>query len=214
MAEVILTGITGSHAYGTATPLSDMDITSISVERPEEALGIDSQKISQRITDAADTSIYPLRQYLSVVAKGGFNQLEFLYLNEYQLQEPAGHALLLQRRMFSTQDIVEHALGFMRRTMAMSESDTLRGPKDIYHYYRISEMYSEFALTGTLKFPVSQRIIDVRNDTESFRAPELLVAAYDEVTDALSRSELPEKPNRERISQASASIYRLVWDTL
>jgi hypothetical protein len=78
--NIIFLTVSGSHAYGTNTEKSDMDIRGIFVGEKQNILGND--RIDQFENSTNDTVIYELRKALNLIAENNPNMSELLFIDE------------------------------------------------------------------------------------------------------------------------------------
>ena len=78
--QVIYLVMSGSHAYGTATPDSDIDLRGVLVEPKQYLLGL--QSFEQFEDLPTDTVIYGLRKFAALLAKANPNTMELLGVDE------------------------------------------------------------------------------------------------------------------------------------
>jgi hypothetical protein len=78
--NLIFLTVSGSHAYGTNTEKSDMDIRGIFVGEPQNILG--NNRIDQFENSTNDTVIYELRKALNLIAENNPNMQEILFYDE------------------------------------------------------------------------------------------------------------------------------------
>jgi hypothetical protein len=78
--NLIFLTVSGSHAYGTNTEKSDMDIRGIFVGEKQNILGND--RIDQFENSTNDTVIYELRKALNLIAENNPNVSELLFVDE------------------------------------------------------------------------------------------------------------------------------------
>ena len=99
--NIILLGLGGSHAYGTNTPTSDLDIRGIYVNPIEELYGTcpDSEQVVDITTD---TTVYSLKKMMHLLASCNPNTIELLGLkdDQYLTATDEGRLLLEQKEIF------------------------------------------------------------------------------------------------------------------
>lgn len=98
--NIILLGLGGSHAYGTNTPNSDLDLRGITLNFKEDILT--NQNYEQFINESTDTVIYSFNKILSLLASANPNVIELMGLKpeHYLYIHPIGQELLDNKKMF------------------------------------------------------------------------------------------------------------------
>jgi len=101
--NVILLGLGGSHAYGTAIPESDLDIRGVALNKKEEILT--NQNFEQFTNDETDTVIYSFNKIISLLSNCNPNVIELLGLKpeHYLYLSPIGQELLDNKELFLSQ---------------------------------------------------------------------------------------------------------------
>jgi predicted nucleotidyltransferase len=98
--NIILLGLGGSHAYGTNTEGSDIDIRGIALNSKREILG--SANFEQVVNEATDTTIYSVKKIISLLSSCNPNTIEILGLRpeHYLYLSPIGQELLDNKKLF------------------------------------------------------------------------------------------------------------------
>jgi hypothetical protein len=119
-SRLILLALTGSHAYGTSRPESDLDYKGVFIAPKDYYLGFKTfeQKDSGWDTDPGtglypmldgvkDCTVYELRKFLSLVFNNNPNILETLWMDRefYAHISPVGEKLLSYRSAFLSQKV-------------------------------------------------------------------------------------------------------------
>lgn len=108
--NIMLLGLGGSHAYGTSTPNSDIDLRGIATRAPRDILtGYDWESTQNRATD---TVIYSFDKMISLLAQCNPNTIEILGLKpeHYIHMTPIGEELVANASMFLSKRAV-HTFG-------------------------------------------------------------------------------------------------------
>ena len=107
--STILLTRAGSHAYGTATPTSDLDLRGVMIPPREYYLGLSRVEQYQQAAGVAadgtttpDLVIYELKKYLTLAADANPNILEILFCDDTDILRAswAGWRLRESRNMF------------------------------------------------------------------------------------------------------------------
>ncbi len=98
--RLILVGLGGSYAYGTAHEGSDVDFRGVTLNLPSDLLGM--TEFEQYEDDRTDTVIYSFNKIVKLLLECNPNTIELLGLdeNQYLLKTALGQELLDKRRLF------------------------------------------------------------------------------------------------------------------
>lgn len=98
--------ITGSHAYGTNIPTSDLDIRGICVAPKEYHLGFNSKLEIVEQKDP-DFSVFELKKFFYLASQNNPNILELLYTDpkDHLLVTPVAQKLIDNRELFLSQKV-------------------------------------------------------------------------------------------------------------
>ena len=99
---VILSAITGSQAYGTATPESDIDYKGVFVMPPTDFLGLDapSDKEMSVHRNDPDITFHEVKKICSLLLSSNPSATELLWLERYEHLDPWGEELIGMRKEF------------------------------------------------------------------------------------------------------------------
>lgn len=109
--HIILLGLGGSHAYGTNTDESDLDIRGCALDTKEQILL--RQNFEQVTNDETDTTIYSLSKIVSLLSNCNPNVIEMLGLKRkhYLYLSPVGEELLKKNRKLFLSKKALHSFG-------------------------------------------------------------------------------------------------------
>lgn len=105
-SNIILLGLGGSHAYGTNTDTSDLDIRGVALNKKHEILT--NQNFEQFVHEPTDTTIYSFDKIISLLSSCNPNTIEILGLKpeHYLYVSPIGRELLDNRQLFLSKKAV------------------------------------------------------------------------------------------------------------
>lgn len=125
--NIILLGLGGSHAYGTNTETSDLDVRGIAVNRKEEILSnihFDEQFINEK----TDTTIYSFNKMITLLSNCNPNTIEILGLKpeHYLYIGSVGKELLDHSHMFLSKKCVQSFGGYANSQLRRLDNKTVR----------------------------------------------------------------------------------------
>lgn len=124
--NTILLGIGGSHAYGTATETSDLDIRGIATNSARNILlGKDFEQVVNANTD---TVIYSFDKIIKLLCACNPNTIEILGLKpeHYLYLSPVGKLLIENKRMFLSKVAVHSFGGYANAQLRRLENKAAR----------------------------------------------------------------------------------------
>lgn len=94
----------GSHAYGTSTPESDLDLRGVAVAPRSYYLGF-KDRFEQAVQHTPDLTIFELRKFVSLASECNPNVIEILFTDQEDrlLLTPLGERLIRGRNLFLSQ---------------------------------------------------------------------------------------------------------------
>lgn len=210
--NIILQGITGSTAYGLATPTSDIDRHGIFLAPTRAILGVVPIQESVVTTDP-DVALHEVGKFVRLAMKANPTILELLWLESYEVLHPAAQLLVDNRDAFLSKIIYKsyggYAIHQARRLNARGDSyssDTKnRTAKHSRHCMRLLQQGSQLLKTGTMS-------VKVANRDDLFAFGELPIS---DIVDRFERefkefdaiqTHLPDKPDVERINRLLLEI--------
>lgn len=210
--NIILQGITGSTAYGLATPTSDIDRHGIFLAPTRAILGVLPVQESVVTTDP-DVALHEVGKFVRLAMKANPTILELLWLESYEILHPAAQLLIDNRDAFLSKTIYKsyggYAIAQAHRLNARGDSyssDTKnRTAKHSRHCMRLLQQGSQLLKTGTMS-------IRVENRDDLFAFGELPVS---EIVDRFERefkafdaiqTHLPDQPDVARVNRLLLEI--------
>lgn len=224
--SIILFGKTGSHAYGTATSESDTDYKGIAIPPKEYYLGLKTfdgynnnvGKQERNTKDDVDVSVSSIKKFVNSAMQGSPNELELLYLKDYEIITALGRELVDNREMLLSKNVMDRYMGFARGQKKKVNQSFHQGKgrrelvekhgydtKSAMHSIRLLMTLSAI-LNGTfnqteLPLPQTEQLIRIRNGFYTFEGYDELFSLWmREAIEAYKATELPEKPDIEKIN--------------
>lgn len=124
--NIILLGLGGSHAYGTNTPNSDLDIRGIATNRIKNILT--GQDFEQVVDVPTDTVVYSVEKMFKLLAACNPNTIEILGLkpDHYLYLSDAGKLLLENKNLFLSQIAIYSFAGYATSQLRRMENKAAR----------------------------------------------------------------------------------------
>lgn len=110
--NIILLGLGGSHAYGTETKSSDLDVRGCALNSKKEILcGEDFEQVANSVTD---TTIYSFKKLIHLLTQCNPNTIEILGLKpeHYLYLSDIGKELLDNRKIFLSKKAINSFSGY------------------------------------------------------------------------------------------------------
>ena len=229
----------GSELHGAKVgKTDDTDLYGVYVEDPEQVLGLDSREHFVWSTagderrngpDDVDVTLYSLRKWAGMAAKGNATALHFLFADPKDVAPKAWKKIQAQSERFLSRNSAKQFLGF-----ADDQFNRLTGEKGTgkkgqrleyigkYGYDTKAAMHGLRLLYECLELMTHRRItlprpekdllIEVRSG--AWTLERVLAHAKKlthEVEEAVSSSPLPEKVDRAAISKLVAQVHLGFW---
>lgn len=217
--NVILEGIVGSHAYGLATPDSDIDKLGIFLAPLEHVLGLkDHEDTLHGTSDEVDYTYHEFGKYMRLALKANPTVLELLFLEEHTVVHPAGQMLLGARHMFLSQQIRNTYGGYALQQVKRLErrgdgsfKSKLRKRKDKHkrHIARLMLQCVDTLQYGTLRTRLNPAQVDEVRKVEQMTDEELVewFETMDNVVKTMP-TDLPHQPDWEWADQFAILVRR------
>lgn len=238
--RVIVEAEYGSRAIGTATEDSDHDVMGIFIEPREYVTGIEA--IETTIENTApegqrsgrgdtDTTLYPLRKWAGLAARGNPTVLSILFTPPDLLrsQTPTWEHISQHRNLFVSQEAGWRFLGYaqgQRKALTGQRNKRTNRPELIhrhgydtkfaYHMVRTTMQGIELMLTGRISLPMTGEHLAVLRDIRAGRMPKATVLRLADhlerdLREAIATSLLPEHANRPSINALLHTVYEHEW---
>ena len=125
-SNIILLGLGGSHAYGTNTESSDLDIRGIATNRKEEILS--NIHFDHFVNEETDTTIYSFNKMITLLSNCNPNTIELLGLKpeHYLYISPIGQELLNNAHMFLSKKCVQSFGGYANSQLRRLDNKAVR----------------------------------------------------------------------------------------
>lgn len=125
-SNIILLGLGGSHAYGTNTPSSDLDVRGVALNSKEEILY--GNKFEQVINNVTDTTVYSFEKMIKLLTSANPNTIEILGLKpeHYLYLHPIGQELLNNKDMFLSKRVIHSFGGYANQQLRRLSNKSAR----------------------------------------------------------------------------------------
>ena len=229
----------GSELHGAKVgQTDDTDIYGIFIERPEEALGLDSLEHFVWSTagndrrngpDDIDVTLYSLCKWAGMAAKGNATALHFLFADPREVPPKWWRKIQAQAKLFLSRNSARQFVGFADSQFNRLTGEKGRGKKGQRPEYVCAFGYdTKAAMHGlrllyeclelmkfgriTLPRPEKDLLIEVRSGAWTFeRVLKHAQRLFKEVEDAVASSPLPDRVDRRAISHLLARVQLEFW---
>ena len=125
-SNIILLGLGGSHAYGTATETSDLDIRGVALNTKDEILT--NKNFEQFINEETDTTIYSFNKIISLLSNCNPNVIEILGLKpeHYIYLSPIGKELIDNSHFFLSKKAINSFGGYASQQLRRLDNKAVR----------------------------------------------------------------------------------------
>ncbi|HET6844015.1 MAG TPA: nucleotidyltransferase domain-containing protein [Candidatus Angelobacter sp.] len=231
----------GSELHGAKVgKTDDTDIYGVYIESPERALGLTSHPHfvwstsgSERRNgpDDIDVTLYSLRKWADMSAKGNATALHFLFADPEEVTPQTWRRIQKHKAVFLSRASARQFLGFADsqfKRLTGEKGSGKKGQRPEYigkygydtkaamHGLRLLYECMELMKTGhiTLPRPEKDLLIEVRSGEWTFeKVLRQAQRLFREVEEAVTLSPLPEKVDRQEISKLVAQIHLDFWQS-
>jgi predicted nucleotidyltransferase len=232
----VLSGYTGSHAYGTYVPpehefgTDDIDIMGVVIPPVEYYLGFRKMNPCLYQKGKWDILLYEFRHFVSLLLKGNPNVIGMLWLRpeDYLIRSPVMDELIANRHLFCGKHVFDSFRGYASGQLYKMKHAVREGymgekrrklverfgydVKNAAHMIRLLRMGQEFLKTGTLQVyrtDDAQQLIEIKTGLWPLdRVMDLAHAEFDWLDAAYAASTLPEKPQTAEVEARVISILK------
>ena len=176
--RIILMGLGGSHAYGTAREGSDIDFRGIALNLPSDLLGM--TEYEQYTDDNTDTVIFMFNKIIRLLLECNPNTIELLGLDDdqYLIKTELGQLLLENRSLFLSKRAISSFGGYagaqLRRMQNAIARDSMPQTEKEEHLLRsvrnsLADFERKFHFSdyGTMRLYID-RAVNPRMESEIF----------------------------------------------
>ena len=230
----------GSELHGAKVGATDdTDLYGVYIEDPEHALGLNSREHFVWSTagnerrngpDDIDLTLYSLRKWARMAAKGNATALHFLFAEPKEVDPKTWKEIQAHREMFLSRTSAKQFLGFadaqFKRLTGEKESgkkgqrpeyigkygyDTKAAMHGLRLLYECMELMAHCRIT--LPRPEKDLLIEVRSGAWTFeKVLRHAQKLFHETEASVAQSPLPEKADRDAISKLVAEIHLKFWE--
>jgi len=230
----------GSELHGAKVgKTDDTDLYGVYIEAPENALGLEPREHFVWSTagderrngpDDVDVTLYSLRKWAGMAAKGNATALHFLFAEPRDINAAGWRKITAHRDLFLARTSAKQFLGFANDQFKRLTGEKGKGKKGQrpeyigkYGYDTKAAMHGLRLLHEGLELMTNQRITLPRPEKDllikvrsgAWRLERVLIEAqrlFKELEDAVSASSLPDRVDRVAISRLIAQVHLEFWN--
>jgi len=231
--------IGGSELHGAKVgQTDDTDLYGVYLETPEEALGLDANEHFVWSTagnerrngpDDVDVTLYSLRKWAAMAAKGNATTLHFLFAEPLEVPPGPWRKIQAHKALFLSRNSAKQFVGFADsqfKRLTGEKGSGQKGQRPEYigkygydtkaamHGLRLLYECHELMTRGeiTLPRPEKDLLIEVRGGAWTLeKVLRQSQKMFHEVDHAVQTSPLPERVDRRAISQLVAAVHLEFW---
>jgi len=229
----------GSELHGAKIgQTDDTDIYGVYIEEPSEVLGLDSREHfvwstagddRRNTADDVDVTLYSLRKWAGMAAKGNATALHFLFAEPEEVKADTWKDIQAKAALFLSRNSAKQFVGFAEaqlKRLTGEKGSGKKGQRPEYicafgydtkaamHGLRLLYECLELMQHGKITLPRPERelLIKIRSGEWTFeRVLGQAQRLFKEVEDAVASSPLPEKVDRSAISRLLAQVQSEFW---
>jgi uncharacterized protein len=231
--------IGGSELHGAKVgKTDDTDLYGVYIEEPEHALGLNPREHFVWSTagsdrrngpDDVDVTLYSLRKWAGMAAKGNATALHFLFADPREVTRKTWRKIQKNREVFLSRNSAKQFLGFADaqfKRLTGEKGSGKKGQRPEYigkfgydtkaamHGLRLLYECLELMQRGTITLPRPEKDLLIEVRSGSWRFEKVLQHAqrmFKEVEDAVKSSPLPETVDPGAISRLVAQVHLEFW---
>jgi predicted nucleotidyltransferase len=234
--------IGGSELHGAKVGATDdLDLYGVFIDPPSSELGVDPREhfvwstasdVRRNGPDDVDITLYSLRRWAILAAKGNATSLHFLFADATASSLPVWRAIQTQSKVFLSKKSAEQFLGFaenQRKRITGERGQGAKGQRPEYicafgydtkaamHCLRLLFECIELMRKGriTLPRPEMDLLVEVRQGAWTLeRFMREAAALEQEARSSAEGSPLPDTVDRQAISRIVAEAHLAYWERL
>src|SRR5215469_12350465 len=229
----------GSELHGAKVGATDdIDLYGVYIEDPEDALGLSPREHYVWSTagddrrnrpDDVDVTLYSLRKWAGMAAKGNATALHFLFAEPHEVSPGTWRKIQKHHQVFLARNSAKQFLGFADdqfKRLTGEKGSGKKGQRPEYigkfgydtkaamHGLRLLYECVELMESGTITLPRPERDLLIAVRTGSWTFEKVLTHAqglFKDVEDSVKNSPLPETVNQAAISRLIAQAHLGFW---
>lgn len=231
--------IGGSELHGAKVgQTDDTDLYGVYIEDPEHALGLTSREHFVWSTagddrrngpDDVDVTLYSLRKWAGMAAKGNATALHFLFADPRDVNPRTWHTIQKSKSVFLSRTSAQQFLGFADsqfKRLTGEKGSGKKGQRPEYigkfgydtkaamHGLRLLYECMELMQHGRITLPRPEKALLIEVRSGSWTLERVVLHAkrlFKDVEDAVAKSPLSEKVDRSAISRLIAETHLEFW---
>lgn len=181
--RVILLGLSGSYAYGTANENSDVDFRGITLHLPSDLLGL--TKFEQYEDGNTDTVIYSFNKIVNLLLECNPNTIELMGLDEeqYLIKTALGQEVLDHKSLFLSKRAAKSFGGYARAQLrrlqnAVARDHMQQQEREQHIYHAVRNALEDFMQKNAITDKGNINLYIDESDNPAFRTEIFMDAEY------------------------------------